>query len=494
MNSSNRFNKHLLSSFCMLFFFIVLAPATGQDKHQQIDELLQMYQDYHQFNGSALVAEKGKVIFKKGFGKANMEWQIPNAADTKHRLGSISKQFTAALILKLAAAGKIDLQAKLSDYLPDYRSDTGDRVTIHQLLSHTSGIPSYTRIPNFFSEISRNPYSVDDFVKSYCSGDLRFEPGTKFEYNNSGYFLLGAVIEELNGKSYAECLQEQIFDPLEMNSSGYDLSSPLIEKRAAGYEKSFDGYRNSDYLDMSLPYAAGSLYSTVEDLYTWDRALYTDKVLPIKWKRLFFKPAVRTGPGNHYAYGWSIRKQSVGEDSDSLLTISHGGGINGFNTLINRYTEEQHLVVLLNNTGGTVLNQISTGIMNILHGKAWQKPRRDLARIMYKKIQSAGMPAAISEYRKLKKAGSDEYRFNPGLLNNLGYQLLSNDMLEMAVEIFKLNTTEYPENANAWDSLGEGYKIQGNKELAIQNYAKSLQLDPGNSNAIQMLQEINKAE
>src|SRR5215216_6485219 len=187
--------------------FITATNAFAQQNVQKIDGLLKQYHEYGQFNGSVLVAEKGKVIYKKSFGMANMEWSIPNQPDTKFRIGSVTKQFTATLILQLVEEGKVKLDGKLSDYLTDYRKDTGDKVTIHQLLNHTSGIPSYTGLPNFFAEVSRNPYSVTDFVKKFASGDLEFEPGSKFSYNNSGYFLLGAIIEKVTGKSYETVLK-----------------------------------------------------------------------------------------------------------------------------------------------------------------------------------------------------------------------------------------------------------------------------------------------
>jgi CubicO group peptidase (beta-lactamase class C family) len=183
------------------------------------------------------VAENGKVIFKKGYGMANMEWNIPVETDTKFRLGSITKQFTSMLILQLVQEGKIKLEGKLTDYLPDYRKDTGDRITIHHLLNHTSGIPSYTGLPNFFQEISRNPYSVSDFVKKFASGDLEFEPGGKWNYNNSGYFLLGAIVERVTGKPYEQALKERILDPVGMKNTGYDHYDTILAKRAAGYEK-----------------------------------------------------------------------------------------------------------------------------------------------------------------------------------------------------------------------------------------------------------------
>ena len=139
---------------------------------------------------------------------ANIEWGISNTPETKFRLGSITKQFTSMLILQLVDQGKIKLDGKLTDYLPDYRKDVGDKVTIHNLLTHTSGIPSYTDQPGFFENVSRNPYKVADFVKKYASGDLLFEPGSKFAYNNSGYFLLGAIIERVTGKPYEQVLRK----------------------------------------------------------------------------------------------------------------------------------------------------------------------------------------------------------------------------------------------------------------------------------------------
>ena len=262
---------------------------------------------YRLFNGSVLVAENGKVIYKKGLGLAQMEWNIPNTPDTRFRLGSITKQFTATLILQLVEQGKVKLDGKVSDYLPAYRKDIGEKVTVHQLLNHTSGIPSYTGLPGFFNDVSRNPYTVDDFIKKYASNDLEFEPGSKFSYNNSGYFLLGAIVEKVTGQTYEKALKERILDPLGMKNTGYDHHGTLIEKRASGYQKTPDGYVNAPYLDMSIPYAAGSMYSTVEDLYLWDQALYTDRVLSAATKELMYKPNLED-----YAYGWVVTKGQGG--------------------------------------------------------------------------------------------------------------------------------------------------------------------------------------
>jgi CubicO group peptidase (beta-lactamase class C family) len=318
----------------------------AQDKVRAVDALLASYHDAGLFNGAALVSDHGKVMLKKGYGFADFEWKIPNTPDTKFRIGSITKQFTAAVVMQLVEEGTLSLDATLSSVLPYYRADTGAKITVHHLLSHTSGIPSYTGLPNFFRDVSRNPYGVREFVEKYCSGNLEFEPGSRFAYNNSGYFLLGAIIESVTKKPYAQVVRERVFEPLGMNGSGYDLSGPILEKRARGYESGPAGVRNTDYLDMGLPYAAGSLYSTVEDLYIWDQALYGEKLLPSKAKDRMFTP----GLGN-YAYGWVVQKRPIGVDKAERLIIGHDGGINGFNTIIRRVPEDRHLVVLFNNTG-----------------------------------------------------------------------------------------------------------------------------------------------
>ena len=464
------------------------APVLAQDKAAKIDELMKVYNGYRQFNGAVLVAENAKVIFKKGYGMANMEWNIPVDTDTRFRLGSITKQFTSMLILQLVQEGKIKVEGKLTDYLPDYRKDTGDRITIHQLLNHTSGIPSYTGLPNFFQEISRNPYSVSDFVKKFASGDLEFEPGTKWNYNNSGYFLLGALIERVTGKPYEQVLKERIFDPVGMKNTGYDHHETILAKRAAAYEKRPGGFINAPYLDMSLPYAAGSLYSTVEDLYLWDQALYTDTLLSAQLKELMFKPGL-----SNYAYGWIVRKAPLGPQGEPVTIIEHGGGINGFNTVITRMPESKNLIVLLNNTGGTKLQDMTQRIASILFGKPYKAPMRDIAEALFNTVVEKDVQAAITQYRELKETQADAYDFSEPQLNGLGYQLMQMKRVKDAIEILKLNVEIFPRGFNTYDSLGEAYMVNGDKQLAIQNYKKSLELNPRNTGAVEALKKLGAA-
>jgi CubicO group peptidase (beta-lactamase class C family) len=471
----------------LLSLLVFQTTICAQDKARKIDGLMSLYHQYQEFNGTVLVAENGSVIYKKGFGLANMEWNIPNEPDTKFRLGSITKQFTATLILQLVEQGKLKLDGKVTDYLPDYRKDTGARMTLHHLLSHTSGLPNYTAQPGFFQNVSRNPFKVDDFVKQYASGDLEFEPGAKFNYSNSGYFLLGDIIEKITGKPYEQVLKEQILDPVGMKNTGYDHYGTILSKRAAGYVKTQNGYENAAYLDMTIPYAAGSLYSTVEDLFLWDQALYGEKILSAASKELMFKPNLEG-----YGYGFGIRKASLGPNKLAVPVIEHNGGINGFNTTIVRLVGDKRLIVLLDNTSqGRYLDGLALGITNILYDQPYESPKRSIADALLKTVADKDVAAAVKQYRELKATQSNEYDFREGELNNLGYQLMLRKKVAEAIEIFKLNVEAYPQAANTYDSLGEAYMTHGDKELAIANYKKSLELNPKNTSAIGALASLS---
>ncbi len=469
-----------------ILLFSFQGAALAQDHAAKIQEVLTLAHKYKQFNGSALVAENGKVVYKGAFGLANMEWNIPNTPETKFRLGSITKQFTATLTMQLVEQGKIKLDAKISDYLPDYRKDIGQKVTIHHLLTHTSGIPSYTGQPGFVENVSRNPYKVDDFVKKYASGNLEFEPGSKYAYNNSGYFLLGAIIEHVTGKPYEQVLKENIFDPLGMKNTGYDHHDTIIPKRATGYSKTPAGYTNAAYLDMSIPYAAGSMYSTVEDLYLWDQALYTDKLLSAQSKASMYKPFL-----NDYAYGWVVQNAPFKQNGNDVQVIRHGGGINGFTTTIVRFPQEKNLIVMLDNTGTGYLDPLSDSIAKILYNQPYEQPKISIVPVLEKTISEKGIAAGVAQYRDLKAKESATYNFAEAELNQLGYQLLRTGKLREAIEIFKLNVEAYPQGFNTYDSLGEAYVAVNERELAKQNYKKSLELNPNNTNAVAVLKTLD---
>lgn len=472
----------------ILFLVLISNMCFAQTKVEKIEELVSTYEEYGKFNGSVLVSDQGKVIYKKGFGMANMEWDIPNKANTKHRLGSITKQFTAMLILQLVAEGKLDLQEPITKYLPDYPKASGDIITTHHLLTHTSGIPNYTSFPKFMQDESRNPYTPEEFVKKFDEKDLDFAPGEKYRYSNSGYFLLGVLVEKLSGKTYEQMLQDKIFAPLNMNNTGFDNHGDILKNRATGYEKHGKNYVNSRYIDMTIPYAAGSMYSTVEDLYKWDKALYTTKLLSKEYMTKYFKPYVLAFGKAHYAYGWAVGYNKIGSSNDSIYTISHGGGINGFNTNISRATSDKSLVVLLNNTGGAPLNEMTRAIRGIMYGKDYDMPKKSVADAVLVVIEDKGINAGISYYNTIKK--TEAYSLSEREMNDVGYQLMGDNKVEEASKVFQLIIKEFPTSSNAYDSFGESLMKLGKNELAIKNYRKSVALNPNNQGGINALKKL----
>ena len=439
------------------------ASTIAADSADRIDALLGKYQELGLFNGSALVADRGQVVLKKGYGLANMEWRIPNTPDTKFRLGSITKQFTATLVMQLVEQGKIDLTASITRYLPDYPARTGDRVTIHHLLNHTSGIVGYTELPGF-GETSRNTYTPTRFLDFFAKQDLLFEPGTKYSYNNSAYFLLGVILEKVTGQTYEQLLSERVFAPAGMKDSGYDSTQPLLSKRAAGYDKRFDGtYANTAFLDMTQPYAAGSLYSTVEDLYRWDQALYEDKLLSAKSKERMFTPGL-----SNYGYGWVITTR------DGVTTIEHGGGINGFNTLITRNPESKRLIVLLNNTGGAPLGPMSVAIRAILDGKEPVMPKQPAAPVLFKTYEASGLAAALAQAKEMQ-SGS-QYDAGNGELARLAGQLLASGKAVDGLELAKKVAEAAPKSADIAVLLARAHRANNHRIEAMQAYSRAIEL------------------
>lgn len=477
-----------MKKFSILFFiylFIFSSSITAQDKSRQIDELLQKYFEYNRLNGSVLVADKGEILLEKGYGTANREFNIPNTPNTKFRIGSISKQFTAAIILQLVEEGKINLQGKITDYLPNYRRDTGERITIHQLLNHTSGIISYTNLPNVWADSLRLPYEKEYFIEHFHSGDLEFEPGEKFVYNNTGYYLLAAIAEEVTGESFGNLLQTRLLDKAGMTNSGSEDDEFVINGAASGYLKQGPRFRKDPYMYMPNVMGAGHMYSTVGDLYKWDRALYTNKILSDEMKEKMFTPGL-----SNYGYGWLIQNMPGRDSADSTIIHTHTGGINGFNTLEIRFPDEDRFIAVFTNTPGASLFEIAMTIDKILNDKEYTFPKKPIGDYLYTVIMEDGIEHAIESYKLLKKEEAELFDFSEPELNTLGYSLLNEKMYDAAIQIFNLNIEEYPASSNVYDSIGEAYMLKGENDKAIEFYSKSLEINPANENGKRMLKKL----
>jgi CubicO group peptidase (beta-lactamase class C family) len=294
---------------------------------------------------AVLVAQDGKVLFQAGYGLADVAQGTAFSPETKTRIGSITKQFTASAILKLQEEGKLSVEDKLSKYFPDF--PRGGEVTLRHLLTHTSGIHSYTDKPDFLGQVTK-PIKAEDLLALFKNDPFDFDPGKKWHYDNSGYFLLGRIIEKVSGQSYAEYLQKNFFDPLGMKNTGVHHSGPALPHEALGYEFSDGKFTNALNWDMSWAGGAGALYSTVQDLFRWNEGVFGGKFLSevslkSAWTPVKTEENPEDSPDNGYGYGWQIATLR------GARQISHGGGLNGFSSIILRLPRESFTVVVLAN-------------------------------------------------------------------------------------------------------------------------------------------------
>ncbi|MDQ3749427.1 MAG: serine hydrolase [Acidobacteriota bacterium] len=479
-----------LAALCLFSVQLALAQNPTASSAQQIaaevDEYLNAAVKYNHFSGSVLMARDGQPVISKGYGMANYELNVPNTPQTVFRIGSITKQFTAVAIMILQERSKLNVNDPICKHLENCPA-AWRPVTIRHLLTNTSGIPSYTDLPGF-NKMSVQPVNRAELVDLFRDKPLEFTPGEKFAYSNSGYYLLGLIIEKASGKPYAEFLRDNIFVPLGMKNSGYDDSHTLLPNRANGYKWEGKSFVNAPYIDMATPYSAGALYSTTEDLLLWDKALYTEKLVSRKSLDEMFAPfreVVRDGWGGYaYAYGWIIGKQSGRQVS------RHDGGIKGFSTDIIRFPSERVTVIVLSNNQTVIPYKLANDLSAIAFGAPYKLPTLPVSEVLAATIAQKGIAPALQQYRELKRARPDNYDFSEPVLDRLGYDLLRSQKVKEAIEIFKLNVEMFPQAFNVYDSLGEAYMVNGDKELAIKNYEKALELNPQNTNSVNMLKKL----
>ncbi len=368
------------------------APPDAAMIDRKVDELLNAHVKVNGFSGTVLLASEGKPLVAKGYGFANIEWQIPNSPQTKFRIGSVTKQFTSMLIMQLREAGKVKLEDSVCAYVAPC-PEAWKPVTIHHLLTHTSGIPTYTGIASW-RETNMVPKSVDQIVAIVRDLPLEWAPGERYAYNNSGYFLLGVVIEKATGKKYEQALQDMILTPLGMKDTGYDWSRTILPRRASGYAGPGDARTNAAALDMQQPYAAGAMYSTVEDLLRWDQALYTTTLLPEAAKKIMWTPFKSS-----YAYGWVVPEP--GPPTFGHQRLAHGGGINGFSSGLIRVPEKKLTSIVLANSETSNAFNVARDLLAIAYGEPYTLP---VARTV-----AAVDPKIFDEY-------AGKYELKPGFL------------------------------------------------------------------------------
>lgn len=371
MNTHTR----VTSFFVLAMLTLVMSGCAGlggADRSEvviqkEMDKFLKAHFETGEFMGTALVARGDKVLHSAGYGMADLENESPNLPETVFRLGSLTKQFTAAAILQLQDQGLLDVNKPVSLYLPDYPH--GDEITVHQVLNHTAGIANYTEFADL-EDTMRDPTSLADLMARFADMPLGFKPGSQFKYSDSGYVVLTAIIEAVSGQPYADYMAKHIFQPLGLSATGYEDSGVILAHRADGYVRADDAYRHAAYLDMSVPSGGGGLDSTVLDLYRWDRALYSTDMLSKSALESFFAPSASMGPKAEYAYGWAVVEMS------GRRFILHDGGINGFSTFLIRYPEEELVVIVLSNVETAPTQAIAVGLASIALGDPYELPEK----------------------------------------------------------------------------------------------------------------------
>jgi CubicO group peptidase (beta-lactamase class C family) len=489
----------------LLLFILVLTlqeiTAKENDTITHIDRLFAYLAENSLFSGVAFVSEGGEIIYKSAFGYANFEWEIPNTLDSRFQIGSISKQFTAMLVMQLVGEGKLSLSDPVSKYLPELPPQWADQVTIHHMLSHTSGVPNYTLLPDYVQTISKTRYTRTEFFDLLLSSSLldtlHFDAGASFDYSNTNYFFMGLIIERIDEKPLESVFQEKIFDPLGMTNTGAFDDQRYILHRAYGYEKSPD-----DTYEPALPFAispkslpSGGLYSTVTDLYRWHEGIRNHTILNKSLTATYLSPHYEFSETEGYAYGNYYTEYSV-DDTHTLVVFEHGGSLPGTTCMFLRIPEADQCIVLLHNGGmgrESFLSLVAHAIIDVLYGKRLEIPRFDLLGPLGYTVLKKDASAIRAHYVFLKENRSDVYEFNPqqlSMIGNLVVQFL-NDSVKAEV-LFQLNTEEYPNEALVHTDLGKFYLDNGDGEKALRFLQKASKLSQDDEELQTLLERAEK--
>lgn len=338
-----------------------LYASSKEDIENIVEEYIGAYVKMNQFSGSIFIARNDRVIVSKGYGMANYEHEIPNDPQTKFRIGSLTKQFTAMAIMMLEEEKRLNIHDNLTKYIPDYPN--GDKIKIMHLLTHSSGIPDHTELPDFNQERRVFRHDILKTIETFKNKSLEFAPGEKFMYSNSGYILLGYIIEKVTQSSYEDYIEQNIFKPLNMIHSGFENTDEIIKHHAAGYRLKDNAVIKAAYRDISNAHASGALYSTIEDLYLWDRSLYTEKLIKHQSLQKMFTPFK-----DKYGYGWGI------VNVFNRKMVGHNGETEGFRTNITRFVNDDACIIILSNFEQCPVGKISIDLAAILFGEKYAIP------------------------------------------------------------------------------------------------------------------------
>jgi len=504
---------------CVLAFFILGLACEGYSQSQpsKIDDLVNDYVINHQFMGSVLVAEKGKIVFAKGYGLADVEKNIPNTPETKFMIGSITKQFTAMLITQLVEKGKLKFDNRISDFVSDFPKDIGDKITIKMLLSHSSGLIFPEGIEKYYYASTKEEY-LQEYLKQLSKEGLRFEPGDGYGYSNAGYFILGLIIEKVTGKNYEEVLTAQILKPLGMTQTGCNRKGLVIDNSATSYAKLQDRYstwneETNSYDPAICGFAYGNLYSTVGDLFKFSMALSTNQLLSKKYMDMYLKmrrvkkrvPIPRISQELVRDYFGTFGNGFVGEISyiedpdtkEKEALYWHDGTQKLFKSNHFHYSGKDQIIIICSNCSFLCEgNEMVLKIHQLLNNKPYDHIliKHSLSQYISEDVaMHAGIPAVIDEYWRFKDDTANFIVPDQDWLIWAG-RYVSEEWKDPdnAILLFQTTIKSFPDSWKAYDALGETYIKKGDKQEAIQSFKKSVELNPQNTNAIEMLKKLEK--
>lgn len=437
----------------------------------KVDQLVDDYQKLDIFSGVVLIAQDGKPFYHKAFGLADREKGIANKLNTKFDIGSMNKTFTRVVILQLVEEGKLKLKDKLSKILPEFSDKIFSKITVSHLLNHTAGFGDYYMSPGFF-DAPIEEKNIESLVKRIRQMPLLFKPGTENEYSNSGYILLGAIIEKITGKSYHQNVKDRIVIPLKLNET-YVEDKYNVPDRAIGYFKTMRGelMDNMEFVEVANP--DGGFQATAENILRFYQEFHYGQTLLQE----------NTKMQDEFYSMIQVHRTTGG-------AIPHTGGFDGANTVNYEILRDRISVVVFANMNEPVAENLGAGILAIIRGKTPEKPSLPAAESVYQAYSSSGIDYVKTHFNELIT------NFHPTdpkslILNEIGYEFLFENEAQKALEIFKLNTTLFPDDANVWDSLGECYLKMGDKESALKYYNKALEIDPELPSAVEAVSKLN---
>ncbi|WP_052143777.1 serine hydrolase domain-containing protein [Wocania ichthyoenteri] len=484
-----------------LFFTCITFTTLSSFSQNTNNELFNKIDSYLEssvtngFSGAVLVSKKGEIILSKGYGWADRENKIPNSPSTVFNIGSVTKQFTASAILKLVEQGKINTSDKIGSYFVQASIDKRD-ITIHQLLTHTSGISNRT------GGFRYNEASKEQFLKEFFESELQSKPGTKYQYANANYIILTAIIESVSGQTYSSFLNDYLFVPSQMKSTGYKSINFNTERIAHGYYYNRNDEKWEDWgtTQQHLPYndkhwysiGKGDIHSTIEDLYKWHIALKNNVVLALKTRLVQETPYVAENDKmtSFYGYGWAISQSN----RDTKI-VAHNGSNGLYFADFVRFIDDDVVVIYITNAFlGSESENVAREIGKMTFDSNYNTT--PISKNIYELIHEFMKTNPSSNAEKLPAYLNMNLNYdfsNNTILNQLGYsRLKKEDKPDWALELFKLNVKLFPEDGNLWDSLGEAYLKYDKKEEALMSYTKAVEL--GSEDSKKTLNELLKKD